>query len=215
MVYLPGSRFDSPSPTSMPIRLGFVGLSSQGWASSTLAAPLFRPPLSSKYHIVAVSTSNPESAAQSAKKYSELGTSATGEEIKARPYYGSTEHISSDPDVDMVAVSIKTTMHKEAAMKVIEAGKDLFLEWPAGRNANETEELYRAAKMKGIRTMVGAQFRASIFAKEVRMFLIQFLFVDFTILFVLLQVKSIIQSGGIGRVLSSTLVSTFMWINTI
>ncbi|KAF5343058.1 hypothetical protein D9758_011138 [Tetrapyrgos nigripes] len=172
----------------MPIRLGFVGLSTQGWASSTLAAPLFRPPLSSKYHVVAVSTSNPESAARSAKKYSELGSSATGEEIKAKPYYGSTENISSDPDVDMVAVSIKTTMHMEAAMKVIEAGKDLFLEWPAGRNAKETEELYEAAKRKGIRTIVGAQFRTSIFARKV---------------------KSLVETGTIGRVLSSTLIISF------
>jgi len=150
-----------------PIRLGFVGLSSSGWASSNLAPPLFQPSLSSKYHVVAVSTSNPDSAAESAQKYSELGSKAIGRDIKVKAYHGSAEHISADSDIDMVAVSIKTMLHKEAALKVIEAGKDLFLEWPAGKNAKETEELYEAAKKKGIKSLIGTQFRFSSFAREV------------------------------------------------
>ncbi|KAF5345627.1 hypothetical protein D9758_015163 [Tetrapyrgos nigripes] len=119
-----------------PIHLGFIGLSSQGWASMTLALPLFEPTLSSKYHLVPASTSNPDSAA-------------------------------ANPDVDMVAVSIRTMSHKDAALQVIEAsGKYLFLEWPVGKNAKETEELYEAVKKKGVKTMIGTQFCQTPFAKK-------------------------------------------------
>ncbi|KAF5352294.1 hypothetical protein D9758_011929 [Tetrapyrgos nigripes] len=173
-----------------PIRLGFIGLSSQGWAARTLAVPLFEPALTSKYNVVAVTTSNPDSAAESAKKYSELGSTTTGKDIKVKSYHGATgaEEISADPDVDMVAVSIKTMLHRDAALKVIEAGKDLFLEWPAGKSAKETEELYEAAKKKGIKTVVGTQFRQALFARKV---------------------KSLVDAGKIGRVLSSTLFVSF------
>jgi predicted dehydrogenase len=159
-----------------PIRLGFVGLSSKGWASNMLAPPLFQTPLSSKYQIVAVSTTNPDSAVSTAEKYSRLAsemvdthTSAiqNDDNVKIKAYHGSTKHISSDPDVDMVVVSIKTMMHKEAALDAIEGGKDLFLQWPAGRNAKETKEIYDAAKRKGVKTLVGTQLREASFVKKV------------------------------------------------
>ncbi|KAF5345628.1 hypothetical protein D9758_015162 [Tetrapyrgos nigripes] len=173
-----------------PIHLGFIGLSSQGWAAGTLAVPLFKPALTSKYSVVAVTTSNPDSAAESAKKYSELGSTTTGKDIKVKSYHGATgaEEISADPDVDMVAMSIKTMLHRDAALKVIEAGKDLFLEWPAGKSAKETEELYEAAKKKGIKTVVGTQFCQALFARKV---------------------KSLVDAGKIGRILSSTLFISF------
>lgn len=145
-----------------PIHLGFVGLSHKGWASSVLATPLFQPPLSSEYVVSAVSTTNPESASAAAEKYSELA----GNTVKA--YYGPTTAISGDPDIDMVAVSVKTPHHKEVVMPVIEAGRDLFIEWPAGRNLKETEEIANAAKKKGIRNMVGTQARQSLVIKKVR-----------------------------------------------
>ncbi|KAF5374065.1 hypothetical protein D9757_010742 [Collybiopsis confluens] len=137
---------------STPIRLGFIGLSATGWASRDLVPPLLKEPLSSKYSLVALSTTRAESAEASAAKYSELASEAVGKKVAIKPYYGSAEHISADKDVDMVVVSVKLTSHKDAATKVIEAGKDLFLEWPAGNHREETIELYEAAKKKGIRT---------------------------------------------------------------
>ena len=152
---------------STPIRLGFIGLSATGWASTALAPPLFEKSLLPKYSIVAVSTTRPESAEASAAKYSELASKATGTKVTVKPYHGSTEHIAADKDIDMAVVSVKALHHKEVATKVIDAGKDLFIEWPAGRELAETKELYEAAKNAGIKTVVGFQMRFANHALKV------------------------------------------------
>ncbi|KIK54822.1 hypothetical protein GYMLUDRAFT_176574 [Collybiopsis luxurians FD-317 M1] len=179
---------------SKPIRLGFIGLSTSGWASTALAPPLFQKPLSSRYSVVAVSTTRPESAEASAAKYSELVSKATGTKATIKPYHGSAEHIAADKDVDMVIVSVKVLHHKEVATKVIDAGKDFFIEWPAGRKLAETKEIYEAAKKVGVKTVVGFQMRFANFA---------------------LEAKSVIDSGKLGKIVSSTfMVSSKFWGHT-
>ena len=149
-------------PNMSPINIGFIGLSTQGWASAVLAPPLFSQPLSSEYKLVAVSTTNARSATASAFKYSDLT------KVTVKAYHGSAEHIASDKDVNLVAVSVRAPDHFDAAMKVIEQGKDLFLEWPAGTSLIETEALAEAAKAKGIRTLVGLQARSSPYVNKLR-----------------------------------------------
>ncbi|KAH9919222.1 NAD-binding Rossmann fold oxidoreductase, partial [Amylocystis lapponica] len=167
-----------------PIRLGFVGLSTNGWASWLLAPPLLQEPLSSAYTLAAVSTSNATSAAKSAEHYSELA----GNQVKA--YHGTSTAIAADNELDMVAVSVKAPLHIETVMPIIEARKDLFIEWPAGRNLQETVALAEAAKRKGIRTMVGLQSRQSPALNKVRV---------------------IVESRVIGRVYSTTMVCPAGW----
>ncbi|KAJ4467240.1 NAD-binding Rossmann fold oxidoreductase [Lentinula aciculospora] len=169
----------------LPIRLGFIGLSATGWAATALAPPLFEDSLSSKYSLVAVSTSKQESAETSAAKYSELPSKATGTSVVVKPYHGSAKHIASERDLDMIAVSVKVLDHKEVASEVIEAGKDLFIEWPAGRHVKETKELYEAAKLKGIKSLLGFQSRFTTYA---------------------LKAKEIVDSGDLGEILSSTFI---------
>lgn len=70
-------------------------------------------------------------------------------------------------NVGMVAIAVKVLDHKEVASEVIKAGKDLFIEWPAGVRLVETKELYEAAKAKGIRTMIGFQSRFTAYALKV------------------------------------------------
>ncbi|PBK79384.1 NAD(P)-binding protein [Armillaria gallica] len=161
-----------------PLRLGFIGLSTKGWASTHLVPPLLAPPLSSQYKLLAVSTTNPTSAEASATKYSTANTT-----VKA---YHTPESIASDPDLDIVAVSVKTPNHLENATKVIEAGKDLFIEWPAGRGLKETRLLADLAKEKGIRTIVGLQARQSALFRKV---------------------KKLVEEGEIGDVLSTSMTS--------
>ncbi|KAK0468727.1 NAD-binding Rossmann fold oxidoreductase [Armillaria novae-zelandiae] len=119
-----------------PLRIGFIGLSTKGWASMHLK-------------LLAVSTTNPTSAEASAATYSTPNTT-----VKA---YHTPESIASDPDLDMIAVSVKTPNHLENATKVIEAGKNLFIEWPAGRRLEETKLLADLAKEKGIRVSQGEE----------------------------------------------------------
>ena len=137
----------------MTIRLGFVGLSAKGWASMMLAPPLLQPPLDSLYSLEAVSTTNADSAATSATKWSELA------KRPVKSYYGPTSAIAADPELDLVVVAVNAPQHKLAAMPIIEAGKDIFVEWPVGKSLQETLEIAEAAKKKGIRSMVGAQGR--------------------------------------------------------
>jgi predicted dehydrogenase len=142
----------------MSIKIGFVGLSSTGWASSALFPAISQH--KDKYTLKAVSTTSPESAAISAEKY----TTDLGYPIKA--YHGDTSRIAGDPDVDLVVVSVKAPKHREAVLPAIQAGKDIFLEWPAGANLKETIEIADAARRKGIRAMVGLQGRHSpVFTK--------------------------------------------------
>lgn len=172
-----------------PIRVGFVGLSSTGWASISLAPPLLSSPLSSHYAITALSTSSPQSAQLAAEKYTAL--SPRSPQVQVKPYHGSTSSIASDTDVDLVVVSVKTPDHKMALAPAIEKGKDVFVEWPLGNGLEEAKELAGMAREKGVRTMVGMQGWQ---IPEVK------------------KVKEVIQAGRIGRVLSSTFVSAhFRW----
>ncbi|KAK7021818.1 transcription regulator gal80 [Paramarasmius palmivorus] len=167
-----------------PIKLGFVGLSASGWAATTLAQPLFEVPLSSKYTLTAVSTTNPTSANTSAEKYSKL-TSGT-----VKPYHGSIEQIANDPDVDMVAISVRTPAHVDAALPVLQAKKDLFIEWPAGSQLASTIKIAEAAKKNGVRTLVGLQTRQATYVRKV---------------------KEILDSGVLGRILATSLIVSFCY----
>ncbi|KAF9036909.1 NAD(P)-binding protein, partial [Hymenopellis radicata] len=156
--------------------LGIVGLSAKGWASTHLAPPLLSEPLLSKYQLRAVSTSNLASAKASADKYS---TKA----ITVKPY-ASVDDIVSDPELDMVGVSVNIRHHLEITRKVIEAGKMLFVEWPAGVGLKETKVLADMAREKKIRSIVGLQARQGLIFRKV---------------------KAIIDSGEIGDVLSTAM----------
>lgn len=136
-----------------PIRLGVIGLSARGWASTDLIPPIFHPLLADKYALTALSTTSEESAKAAQAKYSELAK----RNVKA--YFGKSgpADIANDPEVDMVVVSVKVPDHYEAIMPAIEAGKDIFVEWAPGRNLEETLRIAEAAKAKGVRVLVGAQ----------------------------------------------------------
>ena len=153
----------STSTPNKPIGLGFVGLSAKGWASSVLAPPLFQAPLNQQYKLVAVSTSRAASAEESAKAHTEK----TGHTVKG--YHGSTAAIAADPDVQFVAVSVKTPDHAAAIKPILAAKKDVFSEWPLGKNLEETRELAALAKEAGVRTLIGTQAWQSPLVNKVKM----------------------------------------------
>ncbi|KAK7021885.1 hypothetical protein VNI00_017174 [Paramarasmius palmivorus] len=163
-----------------PIRVGFIGLSSQGWASTNLASPLFEEPVLSQYTLSAVCTTNPKSAAESAAKWTAMSGGKT--HVKA---YHNIDDMVKDPELDLIAVSVRASQHRDVAMKAIEAGKDVFVEWPVGKDLQQAEEMYKAAKRKGVRTFVGSQGHQSPATKKL---------------------KEIVDSGKIGRVMSSSTI---------
>ncbi|KAI0810896.1 hypothetical protein BC629DRAFT_1589640 [Irpex lacteus] len=167
-----------------PIRLGVIGLSAKGgWASAELIPPIFDPLLTDKYTLTALCTSTPQSAAEASSKYSQQA----GRTVKA--YHGTQGQvdIAKDPEVDMVVVSVKVPDHYAAVLPAIEAGKMVFVEWAPGKNLDETVRIAEAVKAKGLRTLVGTQSIHAAYARKV---------------------KEIIDSGKIGKVLSTTLSGT-------
>jgi predicted dehydrogenase len=82
----------------MPIRVGIIGLSANPatWAAQAHVAPLKSSTL---YELVALSSSTPETAA--------AATAAHG--VPAEKGYSTTEALVSDPDVDLVVVSVNVS----------------------------------------------------------------------------------------------------------
>ncbi|KAJ3502038.1 hypothetical protein NLJ89_g9068 [Agrocybe chaxingu] len=147
--------------SAAPIKVGFVGLSASGWAADILGPSLLEPSVRPKYDLVAISTTAPESAQASADKYAEKVATLS-------------------------KLAVKVSVHKQVILPVIEAGKNFFLEWPAGVSLKETQEIADAAKAKGLRTLIGLQGRHSR---------------------TLSKVKELLAAGAIGRVHSTHIVA--------
>lgn len=103
----------------------------------------------SAYKITAIQNSSVESSKAAASEFG-LGDVAT---------YGDIASLVKDPDVDTVLVSVKVPGHAALIRPALEAGKNVFCEWPLARHLAEAEELTSLAKKQNVRTMVGAQAR--------------------------------------------------------
>jgi predicted dehydrogenase len=47
--------------------------------------------------------------------------------------------------VDLVVISVNVQSHYSLAKPALQAGKDIFVEWPVGINLDEAEELTQIA----------------------------------------------------------------------
>src|ERR1051325_2342162 len=93
----------------------------RSWASSSHLPHLQRTP---HYTITALQNSSLDSAKASAKQYS-LDSAST---------HDSPNSIAQYPNVDIVAVSVNVPLHYALIRPALEAGKDVFSEWPLARN---------------------------------------------------------------------------------
>ncbi|KFY49367.1 hypothetical protein V495_00609 [Pseudogymnoascus sp. VKM F-4514 (FW-929)] len=130
------------------INVGVIGLSASGWASFRHAEALSNPAVQEHVKLVAVATSNAQSATAASEKYH---VTAYGEDGPAK--------LIKDPNVDLVVVAVKVPLHAAIIEQAIEEGKNIFSEWPLAPTVVEAEKLALAAKAKGIRTVVGLQTR--------------------------------------------------------
>jgi predicted dehydrogenase len=90
--------------------------------------------------------------------------------------------IAKDPNVDIVAVSVKVPGRYAAVKAALEAGKDVFTEWPLARTLADAEEFVKLANEKNVRTLVGLQARQSP---------------------AILKAKEFVGSGKLGRILDT------------
>ncbi|MBM3926328.1 MAG: Gfo/Idh/MocA family oxidoreductase [SAR202 cluster bacterium] len=150
------------------IRLGVVGASvKRGWAKNAHMPAIPHLP---EFELAAVCTSRPETVAESAKAY--------GARLAFHDYHA----MAASPEVDAVAVSVRTPMHREITLAALRAKKPVFTEWPLGRNITETEEIAAAAAKSGLPAVVGLQGRVGPAN---------------------LYVRDLVREGFVGKVLSA------------
>ncbi|KAG4439576.1 hypothetical protein IFR05_004924 [Cadophora sp. M221] len=155
-----------------PIRVGFIGLSASGWAPGAHLPYLKN---SDKYQIVAICNSSVESSKAAIAKY-ELPESTRA--------YGDPEELAQDKDVDLVVCSVRVDRHFPTISPSLKAGKNVFVEWPLGKNLAEARELLRLKNEGGVGTaVVGLQGRQSPVVKKV---------------------KQLVDEGRVGKLLSSS-----------
>jgi predicted dehydrogenase len=125
------------------LRLGIAGANAQrGWAKDAHLAAITAL---AGLEIYAVSARNQELA--------ELAATHFG----ASKAYASSLDLARDPDIDVIAVTVKVPEHRDIVLAALSAGKHIYCEWPLGRDVAETEELAEAARKAGVHTVIGTQ----------------------------------------------------------
>lgn len=81
-------------------------------------------------------------------------------------------------------VSLRVEKHFENTLPALQAGKNVFLEWPFGSITAEAEKMTQLAAEKGVKTFTGLEGRTDWLTQKV---------------------KQIIADGKIGKVICSTL----------
>src|SRR6059058_3801916 len=151
--------------------VGIIGVNpARGWAADAHIPALRALP---NYEIRALSAHSVESAC------------AAGEAFGVRAVFSDHEQLVTQPDVDVVAVTVKVPHHRTLVSAALAAGKAVYCEWPLGRDVDDARAMAALAAERGVRTIVGLQARQAP--------AIQF-------------VQQLLRDGYVGEVLSTTIV---------
>jgi len=159
---------------SMPestLGVGIIGVSpARGWAATAHIPALQALP---NYEIRAISAHNAETAR------------AAGEAFGVSAAFSDHEQLVMQPDIAVVAVTVKVPHHRELVSAALAAGKAVYCEWPLGRDLEDARAMAALAAEQGVRTVVGLQAR-------------QAPAIEF--------VQELLSDGYVGEVLSTTMV---------
>src|SRR5438093_2037331 len=151
--------------------VGIIGVSpSRGWAATAHIPALRALP---NYEIRALSAHSAESAR------------AAGQAFGVSVVFSDHEQLVTQPDIDVVAVTVKVPHHRELVSAALAAGKAIYCEWPLGRDLEDARAMAALAAEQGARTVVGLQARQAPAIEFVRQQL---------------------QDGYVGEVLSTTMI---------
>src|SRR5437868_12899680 len=151
--------------------VGIVGVSPvRGWAATAHIPALRALP---NYQIRALSAHNAEFAR------------AAGEVFGVSKVFADHEQLVTQPDIDVVAVTVKVPHHRALVSAALAAGKAVYCEWPLGRNLDDARAMAVLAAEQGVHTVVGLQAR-------------QAPAIEF--------VQQLLRDGYVGEVLSTTMV---------
>src|SRR5437764_1744324 len=157
-------------PESM-LGVGIIGVNPvRGWAAEAHIPALRALP---NYEIRALSAHSEESA------------QAAGEVFGVSAVFSDHEQLVTQPNIDVVAVTVKAPQHRELVSAALAAGKAVYCEWPLGRDLDEARAMAALAADREVRTVVGLQGRQAP--------AIQF-------------VQELLGDGYVGEVLSTTMV---------
>src|SRR3989475_8900251 len=159
---------------SMPestLGVGIIGVSPvRGWAATAHIPALRALP---NYEIRALSGHSAESAR------------AAGEVFGVSSVFSDHKQLVTQPDIDVVAVTVKAPHHRELVSAALAAGKAVYCEWPLGRDLDDARAVAALAAKQGVHTVVGLQAR-------------QAPAIEF--------VQQLLRDGYVGKVLSTTMV---------
>src|SRR6266567_2158076 len=151
--------------------VGIIGVSTvRGWATTAHIPALRALP---NYEIRALSSHNAESAR------------AAGQMFGVSAVFSDHEQLVSQPDINVVVVTVKVPHHRELVSAALAAGKAVYCEWPLGRDLEDARAMATLAAKQGVRTVAGLQAR-------------QAPAIEF--------VQQLLRDGYVGEVLSTTLV---------
>src|SRR2546422_4935877 len=151
--------------------VGIIGVSPvRGWAATAHIPALRALP---NYEIRAISAHSAESAR------------AAGEVFGVGAVFSDHEQMVSQPDIDLVAVTVKVPHHRELVSAALAAGKAVYCEWPLGRDLDDARAMAELAAEQGVRTVVGLQARQAPAIEFVR---------------------DLLGDGYVGEVLSTTMI---------
>jgi predicted dehydrogenase len=157
--------------TGSKLGVGIIGVSpTRGWAATAHIPALQALP---GYEIRALSASSTESA------------HAAGEAFGVSTVFADHGQLVAQPDIDVVAVTVKVPHHLEVVSAALAAGKAVYCEWPLGRDLDDAQAMAALAAKQGVPTVVGLQGR-------------QAPAIEF--------VQEMLRDGYVGEVLSTTMV---------
>jgi predicted dehydrogenase len=153
--------------------VGIIGVNpAWGWAATAHIPALRALP---NYEIRAVSATSAEAAR------------AAGEAFGVAAVFTHHDELVAQPDVDVVAVTVKAPHHRELVTAALVAGKAVYCEWPLGRDLEDARAMAVLAAERAVRTVVGLQAR-------------QAPVIDY--------VRELLRDGYVGEVMSTTMIGT-------
>lgn len=144
------------------IQWGIIGC---GDVAEVKSGPAFQN--TSQSHLIAVMRRNGEKAKDFAARHG------------VNHWYDDAEELIRNPEVNAVYIATPPSSHLEYALRVIEAGKDIYLEKPLGLSAREGYQIAKALEKSPSRLTV-AHYRRKLGA--------------------FLKVQDILDAGTIGRI---------------
>jgi predicted dehydrogenase len=142
--------YDGASEGAPLLRVGIVGWGWMGQVHARAYARLLQhyPDAPLKPVLAAVADNAPDDRLVAARDVFGVGTA-----------YQDWHDLIASTDVDVVSVTGPNFIHREVAVAAAEAGKHVWIEKPAGRNAAETRDIWDAVRANGVQSAAGFNYR--------------------------------------------------------